>query len=65
MSETSKKVNTTLLIIPMETFPGLTIDDLNRYLPALQTTQDIKMDCTTYERGYVLSKLFRWPAKTT
>ena len=65
MSETSKKVNTTLFNNPMEDFPGLTIDDLNRYLPALQTTQDIKMDSAAYERRHVLNKLFGWPAKTT
>ena len=28
---------------PLETFPGLTIDDLNKYLPAIQTAEDISM----------------------
>ena len=55
MSETSKKVNTTSFNNPMETFPGLTIDDLNRYLPALQTTQDIKMDSQHLKEGMFLA----------
>ena len=55
MSETSKKVNTTLFNNSMENFPGLTIDDLNRYLPALQTTQDIKMDSQNMKEGMFLS----------
>ena len=55
MSETSKKVNKTLNNNPMETFPGLTIDDLNRYLPALQTTQDIKMDSQHLKEGMFLA----------
>ncbi len=55
MSEASKKVNTTFFNNPMETFPGLTIDDLNRYLPALQTTQDIKMDAQNMKEGMFLA----------
>ena len=50
MPEASKKVNTTFFNNPMETFPGLTIDDLNRYLPALPT-QDIKMDAQNMKEG--------------
>tara|TARA_B100001248_G_scaffold206935_1_gene160973 strand:+ start:3921 stop:4736 length:816 start_codon:yes stop_codon:yes gene_type:complete len=55
MSETSKKVNTTLFNNPVEAFPGLTINDLNRYLPALQTTQDIKMDLQHMKEGMFLA----------
>ena len=55
MSETSKKVNTTLFNDPMEDFPGLTINDLNRYLPALQTAQDIKMDLQHMKEGMFLA----------
>ena len=55
MSETSKKVNTAMFNNPMETFPGLTIDDLNRYLPALQTMQDIKMDSQHMKEGMFLA----------
>ena len=56
MSETSKKVNTSLFNNPMETFPGLTIDDLNRYLPALQTINDIHMDSNNMKEGMFLTK---------
>ena len=56
MSETSKKVNTSLFNSPMETFPGLTIDDLNRYLPALQTINDIHMDSNNMKEGMFLTK---------
>jgi len=56
MSETSKKVNTSLLNNPMETFPGLTIDDLNRYLPALQKINDIDMDSDNMKEGMFLTK---------
>ena len=55
MSETSKKVSTTLTDNPMETFPGLTVDDLNRYLPALQTAQDIKMNSQNMKEGMFLA----------
>ena len=40
----------------METFPGLTIDDLNRYLPALQTINDIHMDSNNMKEGMFLTK---------
>ena len=56
MSETSKKVNSSLFNNPMETFPGLTIDDLNRYLPALQTIKDIEMDSDNMKEGMFLTK---------
>ena len=56
MSETSKKVNTSLFNNPLETFPGLTIDDLNRYLPALQTINDIHMDSNNMKEGMFLTK---------
>ena len=56
MSQTSKKVNTSLFNNPMETFPGLTIDDLNRYLPALQTINDIHMDSNNMKEGMFLTK---------
>ena len=55
MSETSKKVNTSLFNNPMETFPGLTINDLNRYLPAMQTIKDIKMDVQNMKEGMFLA----------
>ena len=55
MSETSKKVNTSLFNNPMETFPGLTINDLNRYLPALRTIKDIDMDTQNMQEGMFLA----------
>ena len=55
MSETSKKVNTSLFNNPMETFPGLTINDLNRYLPALQTIKDVEMDAQNMKEGMFLA----------
>ena len=55
MSETFKKVNTSLSNNPMETFPGLTINDLNRYLPAMQTVKDVKMDAQNMKEGMFLA----------
>ena len=55
MSETSKKVNKSLFNNPMETFPGLTINDLNRYLPAVQTINDIEMDAQNMKEGMFLA----------
>ena len=43
MSEPPDKIKTYHYNNPMETFPGLTIDDLNRYLPAIQTEKDMSM----------------------
>ena len=37
-------------------FSGLTIDDLNRYLPALQTINDIHMDSNNMKEGMFLTK---------
>ena len=55
MSETFKKVNTSLFNNPMETFPGLTINDLNRYLPAMQTIKDVEMDAQNMKEGMFLA----------
>mgnify|MGYP000010515006 FL=1 len=43
MSERSDKIKTYHYNNPMETFPGLTIDDLNRYLPAIKTVEEMSM----------------------
>ena len=40
---------------PMETFPGLTINDLNRYLPALRTIKDVEMDAQNMKEGMFLA----------
>ena len=55
MSETSKKVNTSLFNNPTETFPGLSINDLNRYLPALRTIKDVEMDAQNMKEGMFLA----------
>ena len=55
MSKTSKKVNTSLFNNPMETFPGLSINDLNRYLPALRTIKDVEMDAQNMKEGMFLA----------
>ena len=44
MPDSSEKIKTYHYNNPMETFPGLSIDDLNRYLPAIQTSEDISME---------------------
>mgnify|MGYP001194996579 CR=1 FL=1 len=44
MDESSEKIKTYQLNNPMESYPGLSINDLNRYLPAVQTVDDIIMD---------------------
>ncbi len=41
---------------PLETYPGLNIDDLNKYLPAIRTVEDIKMTPETMSEGIFLSK---------
>ena len=55
MSETFKKVNTLSFNNPTETFPGLTISDLNRYLPAMQTIKDVKMGAQNMKEGMFLA----------
>ena len=40
----------------METFPGLTIDDLNRYLPAIRTVEDMSVTIDNMQEGMFLTK---------
>jgi site-specific DNA-methyltransferase (adenine-specific) len=57
MPDSSEKIKTYHYNNPMETFPGLSIDDLNRYLPAIQTSEDISMENENELRdGVFLSK---------
>ena len=56
MAESSEKVNSPLFANPLETFPGLTIDDLNKYLPAIQTVEDMSMTLETMFEGMFLTK---------
>ena len=37
---------------PLEAYPGLTVADLNQYLPALQKTDDIEMTLDTMPVSY-------------
>jgi len=40
---------------PLEAYPGLTVADLNQYLPALQKTDDIEMTLETMHDGLFLT----------
>ena len=55
MSETSDKSSSPILNNPMETFPGLTINDLNRYLPAVRTMEDFPTESDYLSEGMFLS----------
>lgn len=44
-----------LFLNPLEPFPGLSIDDLNRYLPAVQKADDIKMTIEKMAEGLFLA----------
>ena len=41
MAETPENTKAPLFTNPLETYPGLTIDHLNKYLPAIRTVEDI------------------------
>ena len=40
---------------PLEAYPGLTVSDLNQYLPALENTDDIEMTLDTMRDGVFLT----------
>ena len=40
---------------PLEAYPGLTVADLNQYLPTLQKTDDIEMTLDTMHDGVFLT----------
>ncbi|MFL2983323.1 MAG: DNA-methyltransferase [Candidatus Neomarinimicrobiota bacterium] len=56
MSESSNKTKAYMYNNPMEAFPGLSIDDLNRYLPAIQTVEDMSTFKEALREGIFLSK---------
>ena len=56
MSEMSKKLNINSLNSPTEPFPGLSIDDLNKYLPAIQTVEDMSTQEEVLREGLFLTK---------
>ena len=53
MAESSEKVNFPLFANPLETFPGLTIDDLNKYLIPFDT-----LDLTKETRNDIVLRYF-------
>ncbi len=55
MSEQGKESFKPLFTNPLETYPGLTINDLNRYLPAVQTVDDISMTSEQMKEGLFLA----------
>lgn len=56
MSEQEKLTATPLFSNPMETYPGLTIDDLNTYLPAIRTVEDMNLSSDKMDEGLFLAK---------
>ena len=40
---------------PLEPYPGLSVDDLNRYLPAVRKADEISMTVDTMEEGLFLA----------
>ena len=49
-------MNKSLFSNPLETSPGLTIDDQNKYLPAIHTVEDITMTAEEMQEGLFLAK---------
>jgi len=56
MPETPQNVSSPLFTNPLEPYPGLTIDDLNKYLPAIQTVEDMSMTPNNMQEGIFLAK---------
>ena len=52
---TEKESTNPLFSNPLEAYPGLTVSDLNRYLPALQKVDDIEMTIDTMRDGVFLT----------
>ena len=56
MTESSTKSFEPIFENPLENFPGLTINDLNRYLPAIQSIKDISITLDNMKEGLFLSE---------
>jgi site-specific DNA-methyltransferase (adenine-specific) len=56
MSDSPQNINSPLFTNPLETFPGLSIDDLNKYLPAIRTVEDMSFSIDRMEEGLFLAK---------
>ena len=51
----NKTMNKPMFSNPLETYPGITIDDLNKYLPAILTAEDIAMTTENMQEGLFLA----------
>ena len=56
MSESETKSFEPIFDNPLGNSPGLTINDLNRYLPAIQTIEDISINAEEMKEGLFLSE---------
>ncbi len=56
MAETPENTKAPLFTNPLETYPGLTIDHLNKYLPAIRTVEDITLTKENMVEGIFLAK---------
>lgn len=56
MLEPPENINSPLFTNPLETFPGLSIEDLNKYLPAIRTVEDMSYSPDKMEEGLFLAK---------
>ena len=55
MAGTEKEQLNPLFTNPLEPYPGLSVDDLNRYLPAVRKAEEIAMTIDTMEEGLFLA----------
>ena len=56
MSDSPQNIDSPLFLNPLETFPGLSIEDLNKYLPAIRTVEDMSFSKEKMEQGLFLTK---------
>ncbi len=56
MPNSPENINSPLFTNPLETFPGLSIEDLNKYLPAIRTVDDMSFSSDRMEEGIFLAK---------
>ena len=56
MADNPSSINTSFFSNPIDTLPGLNIDDLNKYLPAIRTVEDMKMTSDKMYEGLFLTK---------
>ena len=56
MSDNHSQIDNSYFSEPVDTLPGLNINDLNKYLPAIRTMKDINMDVGNMFEGMFLTK---------